>query len=80
MFELLAQDGRARRGVLHTVHGDTLHMVEGGDLRPFIQPDHPDLRGICDHMPLSFFVSSFYHIYVRNRPKRDRPNQNFLLF
>ena len=22
MFELLAQDGRARRGVLHTVHGD----------------------------------------------------------
>ncbi len=64
MFELLAKDGRARRGVLHTVHGDiqtpvfmnvgTCAAIKGG-----VSPD--ELVGLNCQVELS----NTYHLHVR---------------
>ena len=64
MFELLAQDGRARRGVLHTVHGDiqtpvfmnvgTCAAIKGG-------VSTMELREIDCQVELS----NTYHLHIR---------------
>ncbi len=64
MFELLAQDGRARRGVLHTVHGDiqtpvfmnvgTCAAIKGG-------VNTMELREIDCQVELS----NTYHLHLR---------------
>ena len=43
MYELLKQEGRAKRGILHTVHGDiqTPVFINVGKLRPSKVPYPP---------------------------------------
>ena len=65
MFELLAQDGRARRGVLHTVHGDiqtpvfmnvgTCAAIKGG----------VSTVELNDELDCQVELSNTYHLHIR---------------
>ena len=65
MFELLAQDGRARRGVLHTVHGDiqtpvfmnvgTCAAIKGG----------VSTIELNDELDCQVELSNTYHLHIR---------------
>ena len=65
MFELLAQDGRARRGVLHTVHGDiqtpvfmnvgTCAAIKGG----------VSTVELNDDLDCQVELSNTYHLHIR---------------
>ena len=65
MFELLAQDGRARRGLLHTVHGDiqtpvfmnvgTCAAIKGG----------VSTVELNDELDCQVELSNTYHLHIR---------------
>ncbi len=64
MFELLKKDGRARRGVLHTVHGDIqtpvfMNVGTCGAIKGGVSPD--ELVGLNCQVELS----NTYHLHVR---------------
>lgn len=64
MYELIKQEGRAKRGVLHTVHGDIqtpvfMNVGTCGAIKGAVSTD--DLRGIKTQVVLS----NTYHLHVR---------------
>lgn len=64
MYELIKQQGRAKRGILHTVHGDIqtpvfMNVGTCGAIKGAVSTD--DLRGIKTQVELS----NTYHLHVR---------------
>ena len=64
MYELIRQEGRAKRGVFHTVHGDIqtpvfMNVGTCGAIKGAVSTD--DLRGIKTQVELS----NTYHLHVR---------------
>lgn len=64
MYELIKQEGRAKRGVFHTVHGDIqtpvfMNVGTCGAIKGAVSTD--DLRGIKTQVELS----NTYHLHVR---------------
>ncbi len=64
MYELIRQEGRAKRGVFHTVHGDIqtpvfMNVGTCGAVKGAVSTD--DLRGIKTQVELS----NTYHLHVR---------------
>ncbi len=64
MYELLKQEGRAKRGIFHTVHGDIqtpvfMNVGTCGAIKGAVSTD--DLKGIKTQVELS----NTYHLHVR---------------
>ena len=64
MYELIKQEGRAKRGVFHTVHGDIqtpvfMNVGTCGAIKGAVSTD--DLKGIKTQVELS----NTYHLHVR---------------